>query len=638
MRASSHPYRLRSIELHNFKSVARSALDLRPLSVVVGANSSGKSTLLQAILAVAQAVRAETGAAEFPLNGEFVRLGTLDETRNFLAEDQDSPMLIKVGLADRLRRQPRRLTQIGRVADEGWMGVDWALYLSSDVSPESGFARVGSLELEVSKLDLSAAGERERLLTLDLTDIAWSNAGVDLQRASRRAGHLGVRPIGAELAPVSASGRLMDWQTGSPARVDAVSLVGGIPVDVMSQSEWLEALSRFWWDAASELLEEMLAEAKLDYAEQQQTDGAKVRKGSRSAINQAYSDILQMQPEALGTEEDVLGVRRGYPRDPQFFFYQQLAQLPDAKKRSIARCMVQIGEANFRDRLRRKLKGNDWLDEQVLVDPSRSSSDLLYQAGLIARRFFGSAIYYLGPLREAPHVLYDPGPTRIDLGVNGEYSAAILHAQAGSRVRMPTLQGDGEWSELSRALDFWLEQFGMARSAQAEDRGRIGIGLRVRPLHADRSVDLTSVGVGVSQLLPVILLCLLAPPGTLVILEQPELHLHPALQQKLADFLLACVRSGRQLLVETHSEHLVNRLRRRVVEDETDETQQLVGLLFAEQQKGLTQYRPSEVNVLGGLDQDWPDGFLDLGANEAQSLLQSSLQKRRLQTRDAGQN
>ena len=200
---------------------------------------------------------------------------------------------------------------------------------------------------------------------------------------------------------------------------------------------------------------------------------------------------------------------------------------------------------------------------------------------------------------------------------------------------MPTLQGDGEWSELSRALDFWLEQFGMARSAQAEDRGRIGIGLRVRPPHADRSVDLTSVGVGVSQVLPVILLCLLAPPGTLVILEQPELHLHPALQQRLADFLLACVRSGRQLLVETHSEHLVNRLRRRVAEDDTDGTQQLVGLLFAEQHKGLTRYRPSEVNLLGGLDEDWPEGFLDLGAHEAQSLMQSSLQKRRRQTRDA---
>ena len=59
----------------------------------------------------------------------------------------------------------------------------------------------------------------------------------------------------------------------------------------------------------------------------------------------------------------------------------------------------------------------------------------------------------------------------------------------------------------------------------------MGIGLSVTPPGIDREVDLTSVGVGVSQVLPVILLCLLAEPGTLVVLEQPELHLHPKLQQ-----------------------------------------------------------------------------------------------------------
>ena len=69
-----HPYQLRRIELRDFKSAGEAAIDLRPLTVVVGANSSGKSTLLQSILAVTQAVRSQTSGAEFPLNGEFVRL------------------------------------------------------------------------------------------------------------------------------------------------------------------------------------------------------------------------------------------------------------------------------------------------------------------------------------------------------------------------------------------------------------------------------------------------------------------------------------------------------------------------------------------------------------------------------------
>ena len=616
-------------------------MELRPLSVVVGANSSGKSTLLQAILAVAQAVRAESDAAQFPLNGEFVRLGTLDETRNFLARDSSVPMMIKVGLVDRQSRVRRPSTPAPEAESvvNRLIGVDWTLYLSHDANEESGFARVSSLEIVVSRLfDTSDNQKAERQISLDISEIGTTSSSLPLSRALRRPGLTAAfRTAGFELAPVAASGRLMDWESSVPARIEAVTLVGGIPVEVMSRRTRLDALSEAWWDAATNLLDEMIREARLEYAEKQQAaplngENAKRRVRSRAAINQAYSDISRFRPEELDADEEIIDLQRGIPSDPQFFFFQQLAPLPDGRKRSIARCMAQIGESVFRERLRRKFQGDEWADDEVLVDPSRSSSTLLGQASQITRRFFEESIRYLGPLREAPHVLYDPGPTRTDLGITGEYSAAVLHAQAKRQERNPNLGSDGEWSDLSTALNYWLRQFGMATEAQAEDRGRIGIGLRVTPPYANRSLDLTSVGVGVSQVLPVMLLCLLAPPGSLVILEQPELHLHPKLQQQLADFLLACARSGRQLLVETHSEHLVNRLRRRIAEDESDETQGLVGLLFAEQHDGSTQYRASEVNALGGVDNDWPEGFLDLGAREAQFLVRSSLEKRRQRT------
>lgn len=126
-----------------------------------------------------------------------------------------------------------------------------------------------------------------------------------------------------------------------------------------------------------------------------------------------------------------------------------------------------------------------------------------------------------------------------------------------------------------------------------------------------------------------ILLCLLAEPGTLLVLEQPELHLHPKLQQDLADFLLACARSGRQLVIESHSEHLVNRLRYRVAQDETDDTLELIRLVFAENHDGVTSYREPEINPYGGLGDDWPDGFLDLTARESQQLVAQSLAKRK---------
>jgi predicted ATPase len=321
------------------------------------------------------------------------------------------------------------------------------------------------------------------------------------------------------------------------------------------------------------------------------------------------------------------------------YFLRALGRLSEQERQTLRRSIRSQGEATFRSALRQQLGNVDALGEVILLEQAGTAVDVLARSGAVAQRFFSSRVEYLGPLREAPHVLYDPGPTQTDLGPRGEFAAAVLHAQAESRIVMPDIPGSPHGRRrpalvpLNQALNAWLQWFGLADEATSEDRGRLGIGLSVTPSALGRPVDLTSVGVGVSQVLPVVLLCLLARPGTLVVLEQPELHLQPRLQQDLADFLLACVGSGRQLVIETHSEHLVNRLRRRVAADETDQTRELVKLVFAENTDGITTYRESSVNRFGGLDEDWPDGFLDLGARESRALIKESASKRR---RDSG--
>ena len=79
---------------------------------------------------------------------------------------------------------------------------------------------------------------------------------------------------------------------------------------------------------------------------------------------------------------------------------------------------------------------------------------------------------------------------------------------------------------------------------------------------------ITDVGFGVSQILPVLVLCFYAPKGSTIILEQPEIHLHPAVQAGLADVLIdAYKRRDVQIIVESHSEHFLRRLQRRVAEE-----------------------------------------------------------------------
>jgi predicted ATPase len=99
------------------------------------------------------------------------------------------------------------------------------------------------------------------------------------------------------------------------------------------------------------------------------------------------------------------------------------------------------------------------------------------------------------------------------------------------------------------------------------------------------------------------------------------------MQQRLADFLLGCVRCGRQVIVETHSDHLVMRLRRRIAEDETDGLVHRIGFVFTERIDGTTRFRRLAANRFGGLD-EWPAGFFDQGARDAQQLLAAGLAKK----------
>ena len=247
-------------------------------------------------------------------------------------------------------------------------------------------------------------------------------------------------------------------------------------------------------------------------------------------------------------------------------------------------------------------------------------------------------VYHVGPIRD-PESPADPISDPLYVGSKGEHTVEVLQREAARRVLDPLT---GKTMLFSKALAAALKNLELADGAQIEDRGRERPGISMTPFHEkndsstsdDLSTELNAVGVGVSQVLPVVMQCLLAQPGdSLVIVEQPELHLHPRLEQTLADFFLACVRSGRQILIETHSEHLVNRLRLRIAEDMSDKVASLVKVVFAEQRDGVTTYREPGIDQYGNTEfgdaeQDWPEGFLDLTLDEARRLLKAANERK----------
>ena len=626
--AIEHPYKLRSIVIKDFKSIQQADIRLHPLSVLVGANSSGKSSLLQAILAISQATRSRSAGTAFPLNGEYARFGTFSETVRFRLPNEAvidaSERRIQFGFTisnqgDFLSFDREKLES--DESDSTSVLMDWLLILRAAEIADSGMARIDSVSLKCYQS--LPDSESRVLLHYDLHDVRDLLAG-DPDHGRQILSPMGrVRSRATDITRTAGIVRERD-DNGDlvSAERDAVELRGAIPEALYERSTFVEAIGRHWWNVAKQLLPAS------------RSDGSEEKLKTKRERAIAVASMVESAAKAARVAHEALveggeGRRRTLPIAFQMHYILNEQFEEDSGgsiRQNLEFGLETLALEEFLGELSDALSANDWSSEQVWNSPDDPYSPPVSGSPFAIDDLFAGSVKYLGPLRKAPQVLYDPRLRDLDLGLSGEYTAAILHANSDHQV-VPISDSEVDRVNLGSEVDNWLHAFGLATRALLSDRGRLGIGLRITPIAGQQPVDVTSVGVGLSQILPVIVLCLLAEPGDLIILEQPELHLHPALQQQLGDFLLDCANSGRQLLVETHSEHLVNRLRRRVA-DPSGADEEMVGLIFAEQHDGVTSFRQSIVNAYGGTEPDWPEGFFDVSAREAQALVSASLTKR----------
>ena len=149
----------------------------------------------------------------------------------------------------------------------------------------------------------------------------------------------------------------------------------------------------------------------------------------------------------------------------------------------------------------------------------------------------------------------------------------------------------------------------------------------VRKYKGGPEVRLTDVGFGVSQVLPVLVLCYYVPEGSILILEQPEAHLHPKVQSELADLLIEVVKNRKlQIILESHSEHLLIRLMRRIAEEQisADDT----AFYFCEMNEGTSEIERLNVDDYGNIT-NWPQNFFgdEMGDLAAKTIAEMKRKK-----------
>lgn len=220
-----------------------------------------------------------------------------------------------------------------------------------------------------------------------------------------------------------------------------------------------------------------------------------------------------------------------------------------------------------------------------------------------------SNVFYLGPLREYPsrHYVWS-GERPQDVGRRGELAVAALLASQQAKTILKPNYVQAKYS-VAEHVAWWLTQLGVLHSFKLQPIAPNQKTYKVRIQRTQHSADvaITDVGFGVSQILPVLTLCFYAPEYSTIILEQPEIHLHPAVQAGLADVLIDAIQRRKvQIILESHSEHLLRRLQRRIAEGALESNS--ASLYFAENKTGQSELTTLQLDEFGNV-LNWPENF-----------------------------
>lgn len=260
-------------------------------------------------------------------------------------------------------------------------------------------------------------------------------------------------------------------------------------------------------------------------------------------------------------------------------------------------------------------------DGEVLVDVAFAIDGVNQELGLTVSSYKETNlshmldyVYFLsaerlGPRASQPLQQMD----YLHVGTQGEYTAQVIDSLSGrEKVRPACMFSESKDPNLSSQVNLWMSFIlpGVKVYAKADYAG-LNASIRIDNQYSQRNPLLpTNIGFGISYVLPVITTGLVAKEGSIMIVENPEAHLHPAAQSAMGEFLGMVARSGVMVIVETHSDHIISGLQMDVARHPEFANQVTINNFSAS--KDLQQPRVDAI----GLEPSgnlicWPEGFLN---------------------------
>ena len=241
---------------------------------------------------------------------------------------------------------------------------------------------------------------------------------------------------------------------------------------------------------------------------------------------------------------------------------------------------------------------------------------------------------YLAADRVSPATIYDEkASSRYGasyIGKFGEYAGDFLSKHSDQFVDRDRIRDISDFDDrkvkLIDAVAQWLSVISPEVSLEANTiPGTDNVSIRFRYKGVDKLGSTnwyrpTNVGFGITYVLPVIVSCLALPKGALLIVENPEAHLHPKGQFEIGKMLSQAANQGVQIIIETHSDHVLNGIRLSVKENHISADKVVLNYFSRKVLEGVSGVESPKINSDGKLSY-WPDGFFDEWGKSLERLL-----------------
>ena len=314
-----------------------------------------------------------------------------------------------------------------------------------------------------------------------------------------------------------------------------------------------------------------------------------------------------------------------YADNKSFFPELRISEESDLDVNIIERLRFEISRPYF---LRRKLEDN--IKEKVKnlirrIDAFLRKRDSVYALFILLstiqqnlEKYFEN-LFYIGPIRRSPERYYPIlGELAKDVGLRGEFVPQLL-----KMIKEKT-----QYKEFNEKINFWFNKFEMVSKIIIGKFPKTPglISIICEEYYSGVKTNLIDMGFGTSQVLPIIIEGFFITENSVLLIEQPEIHLHPKAQATLGDLFIEIAAENKILVIETHSEHLIRRIQRRIAENKISHKD--VIFYYVTIGKDGSQLQRLEIDEEGYIE-NIPEGFFDEDYKEASEHLRIIAEKKK---------